>query len=170
MLPYIDFLFVAAFITLGFGVSLATYRIFALRNDWPMGELHANKPLVPILLGAFLRCDRLPVCGSAAVGAPTGDFDGWWIILFGFIWGFVWTGMMRVGSQISLFLAPLATLILMMSWVGVRTPPGYVLDQRFVPHVYVADVPLPERAPYRTSTPARRLAQDFGPEGENPQY
>ena len=53
MLPYLDVLFLAAFLTLGLGLSLATYRIFAVRNDWPMGELHANKPLVPILLGVF---------------------------------------------------------------------------------------------------------------------
>ncbi len=168
MLPYLDFLFVVACLTLGFGVSLATYRIFALRNDWPMGELHANKPLVPILLGVFSIVIAF-LFAAARQAAPDGGLDGWWIILCGFVWGFLWTGMMRVGAQVSLFLAPLSTLILMIAWIGVRTPPGFVSDAGFVPHVYVVRAPLPERAPRRTSTQVHRFAlgdSSYGPSPE----
>jgi hypothetical protein len=160
MLPYLDFLFIAACLTLGFGVSLATYRIFALRNDWPMGELHLNKPLVPIRLGVFSMVIAF-LFAAARQAAPDGGLDGWWIVICGFLWGFLWTGMMRVGSQISLFLAPLATLILMLAWIGVRTPPGYISESRFVPNVWVPRVPLPERAPRVRGSGERRLAQEI---------
>ena len=121
MLPYFDVLFLAAFLTLGLGLSLATYRIFAVRNDWPMGELHANKPLVPILLGVFAIAIAVLFAGDRQ-SAPGSEFDGWWIFICGLVFAFFWTGTMRVGSQISLFLAPLATLILVMLWIGIRTP------------------------------------------------
>lgn len=148
-MPYLDFLFFAACLTLGWGLSLASYRIFAVRNDWPMGELHANKPLVPILLGLFSITIAI-LFAAAAQAAPGGEFDGWWIFICGLLFAFLWTGTMRVGSQISLFLAPLATVLLMMSWISVRTPPGYATSSGVVVNSYVANVPLPIRVPGRT--------------------
>ena len=32
---------------------MASYRIFAGQNDWPMGELHVSNLPVPVLLGVF---------------------------------------------------------------------------------------------------------------------
>lgn len=148
-MPYLDFLFFAACLTLGWGLSLASYRIFAMRNDWPMGELHANKPLVPILLGLFSITIAI-LFAAAAQAAPGGDLDGWWIFVCGLLFAFIWTGTMRVGSQISLFLAPLATLLLVMAWISVRTPAGYATSSGFVVNSYVANVPLPVRTPRAT--------------------
>lgn len=153
-MPYIDFLFFAAALTMGWGLSLASYRIFAVRNDWPMGELHANKPLVPILLGAFAIVIAV-LFAAARQAAPGGEFDGWWIFVGGLVFAFVWTGTMRVGSQVSLFLAPLATLILVVSWIGVRAPPGLATESGFVTNSYVANVPLPARRPAPSASEVR---------------
>ncbi len=155
-MPFIDFLFFAAALTMGWGFSLASYRIFAVRNDWPMGELHANKPLVPILLGAFAIVIAM-LFAAARQAAPGGEFDGWWIFVCGLVFAFVWTGTMRVGSQVSLFLAPLATLILVVSWIGVRTPPGFTTGTGFITNSYIANAPLPVPSPFRQARRDRWL-------------
>ena len=45
------------------------------------------------------------------------------IIAFGFILAAVWTGFLRVGSQLSLFLVPVVTFLLLLGWLSV--PLGY---------------------------------------------
>ncbi|MEM7774000.1 MAG: hypothetical protein AAF732_00215 [Pseudomonadota bacterium] len=112
---YIDWMFGLAALACGFGLSLATYRIFAVQNDWPMGDLHMTRPLIPILIGVFSL-----VIGFlfAADRGPEGG--GWWIIGTGVLFAFFWTGFMRVASQMSLFLAPLATGLLLFGWIGTR--------------------------------------------------
>ena len=51
---------------------------------------------------------------------------------------------MRVGSQISMFLAPLSGMILVFSWMSVRISPGYNTETGFVPYTYGAKVALQE--------------------------
>jgi hypothetical protein len=46
----VDNLFLLAVASLGWGLSLATYRLFARSNGWPMGALHADLPVVPVLI------------------------------------------------------------------------------------------------------------------------
>ncbi len=111
-----DILFLLAFVAFGWGFALATYRLFARRYRWPMGELQSDTPLVPILLGVFAMVI------AALFAAARSDFGGWWIIAAGLLWAFFWIGFMRVGSQVALFLAPLATLLLVLGWIGIRTP------------------------------------------------
>jgi hypothetical protein len=49
--------------------------------------------------------------------AARGPEDGGWIILlFGVLLAVFWTGFLRVGSQISLFLAPVALGLLLLAW------------------------------------------------------
>ncbi|MEO0729788.1 MAG: hypothetical protein AAFY64_05345, partial [Pseudomonadota bacterium] len=69
----IDPLFILAATAIGLGLSLATYRIFAVQNEWPMGELHAEKPVVPILLGVFAM-----IIGLLFAAARGPEFGGWW--------------------------------------------------------------------------------------------
>ncbi len=38
------------------------------------------------------------------------------IVLFGLLLAVFWTGFLRVGSQISLFLAPVALIFLLLAW------------------------------------------------------
>ena len=45
------------------------------------------------------------------------------IIAFGFVLAAVWTGFLRVGSQVALFLVPVVTFLLLLGWLAV--PLGY---------------------------------------------
>ena len=87
----LDLPFFAAALAFGWGLSLATYRIFAVRNDWPMGELHANKPLVPVLLGVFALAIAFLFAAFRAA-TPATELGGWWILPAGLLWAFFWTG------------------------------------------------------------------------------
>jgi hypothetical protein len=109
-----DNLFLLAVAALGWGLSLATYSIFALRHQWPMGALQMDFPAIPVLLG--LVAIAVSVWFAIARGPEAG---GWVIILFGILLAIFWTGFLRVGSQISLFLAPLATVLLITGWLSI---------------------------------------------------
>lgn len=109
----IDNLFLLAVAALGWGLSLATYAIFARRQDWPMGALQLDFPAVPFLLGSFSIAVALWFASSRGV-----ESGGWVIVLFGILLAIFWTGFLRVGSQISLFLAPIATVLLITGWLS----------------------------------------------------
>jgi hypothetical protein len=116
----IDSFFLLAAGALGWGLSLATYRLFAARNHWPMGQLHVDVPLIPVPIGA----------GAIAVGlvfsaARGSEYGGWYIIGLGVLLAFFWTGFLRVGSQISLFLAPAAAAVLVLGFLGFPFPGNY---------------------------------------------
>ncbi|MBN8912876.1 MAG: hypothetical protein J0H65_12665 [Rhizobiales bacterium] len=109
----IDNLFLLAVAALGWGLSLVTYRLFALRHRWPMGALQIDFPAVPVLIGL------VAVFISLFFALMRGATDGGWIILlFGILLAVFWTGFLRVGSQISLFLAPVATVLLVAGWIS----------------------------------------------------
>jgi hypothetical protein len=101
-----------AMMAFGFGLSLATYRLFAMRNGWPMGAFHADLPAVPIMIGL------VSLVVGVLFAASVGDARGWMIVGLGFVLWLVWTSLLRVGSQLSLFLAPLATGLLLLGWLG----------------------------------------------------
>ena len=101
-----------AMMAFGFGLSLATYRLFAMRNSWPMGAFHADLPAVPIMIGL------VSLVVGVLFAASVGDVRGWMILGLGFVLWLVWTSLLRVGSQLSLFLAPLATGLLLLGWLG----------------------------------------------------
>jgi hypothetical protein len=109
--PMIDNLFLLAVASLGWGLSLATYRLFARSRGWPMGAWQADVPFIPVLIGLVGLFSALLF--ATARGADDG---GWVIIILGLLFAALWTGILRVGSQISLFLAPLATLLLLLGW------------------------------------------------------
>jgi hypothetical protein len=119
-LTMIDTFFWLAAGALGWGLSLATYRLFAHRNSWPMGQLHADVPLIPVMIGV----------GAIAVGlvfsaARGSEFGGWYILGVGVILAIAWTAFLRVGSQVSLFLAPGAAAMLVMGFLGFPLPGNY---------------------------------------------
>ncbi|MDZ4842866.1 MAG: hypothetical protein SH859_12115 [Hyphomicrobium aestuarii] len=107
-----DNLFYLAVMALGFGASLSTYRLFAMRNGWPMGAFHADIPAVPIMLGL------VSVVVATLFAAARVDVGGWIIMGAGLMLAFLWTGLLRVGSQLSLFLAPIVTGLLLLGWLG----------------------------------------------------
>lgn len=106
---------VIAVFALGFGLSLATYRIFASRYGWPMGEWQRESPLKPMLIGLF--CFVVATLFAAARGVGGG---GLLILVSGIVLAVLWTGLMRVASQMSLLLAPLAAFLLILGWSSAR--------------------------------------------------
>ena len=98
----IDNLFLLAVAALGWGLSLATYGMVARRQAWPMGALHVDFPAVPFLLGAVAIAAALGFASTRFV-----DAGGWIVVVFGALLAVFWTGFLRVGSQVSVFLAPL---------------------------------------------------------------
>jgi len=110
----VDHLFLLAVGALGWGLSLATYRALAKRNGWPMGALQTKLPALPMLLGL------LSLTVGLAFAASRGAMHGGWVILvFGLALGLFWSGFLRVGAQTALLLAPLAAVVLLLSWLGV---------------------------------------------------
>ena len=109
----VDLPFLLATLTFGWGLSLATYRMFALHYGWPMGTLQAEVPVIPVLLG--LLCLTVAFLFAAARGT---EFGGWVIILLGLLFAVFWTGFLRVASQTSLFLAPISVVALIIFWLG----------------------------------------------------
>ena len=114
---YADLPFFLAVGALGWGLSLATYRMFASRYEWPMGEWHRNRPALPVLIGllAFLFA-VLFAAARGLSGVPGAPFAGWAIVLFGCLLALVWTGFLRVASQVSLVAAPVAAVLLGIVW------------------------------------------------------
>jgi hypothetical protein len=47
----VDPLFLLAVGAIAWGLSLATYRLIALRNGWPLGAVQAAAPAVPLAIG-----------------------------------------------------------------------------------------------------------------------
>jgi hypothetical protein len=108
----VDTLFLLAVGALGWGASLATYRMLAQRNAWPMGELQAGHPVVALALG--LVSLAIGLAFAAARGSMQG---GWVIIVFGLAFATFWSGFLRVGAQSALLLAPAAAGLLLVGWV-----------------------------------------------------
>ena len=107
-----DNLFYLAALSFGLGLSLATYRLFAIRNGWPMGAFHADLPAVPIMIGL------VAIVVGCVFAASRADAGGWLMLGLGVAIAFLWTGLMRVGSQLSLFLDPVACGLLLVGWLG----------------------------------------------------
>lgn len=109
----IDPLFLGAVGAFGWGASLAGYRLVATRVGWPMGTVQARAPALTIGLGVvcmiaagFDCLDRIDQPGVATLA------------VLGSLFAVFWIGFMRVASQVSLFLAPAATLLLILDWIG----------------------------------------------------
>jgi hypothetical protein len=150
--PVVDNLFLLAVAALGWGLSLATYRLFAHSRGWPMGALQTETPFIPVLIG--LTGLFAGLIFATARGAEDG---GWVIIVLGLVFAGLWTGFLRVASQLSLILAPIATFLLLIGWFGfaqgqwVRERPAETLQRR---GILRSDTPtvIPSR-PAAGSTP-----------------
>jgi hypothetical protein len=118
-MPYTDLPFFLAVAALGWGLSLATYRAFAMRYEWPMGHWHRNRPALPILIGILAIGGALLFAVARGYSnVPGAAWAGWSIVGFGLLLYLIWTGFLRVASQVSLILAPAAAVLLMVSWFG----------------------------------------------------
>lgn len=124
----VDPMFWLATAAFAWGLSLASYRWFAIYNGWPMGEWQAHRPGLPIAIGlvaiVFAVFFAMARGGETALVLP----------LFGAVCALAWTAVMRVAAQIALLLAPLAVLALLGVWIsaasriavtGIGDPSGY---------------------------------------------
>lgn len=104
-------LFLLATAAFGWGLSLAIYRAVATRYAWPMGSLQKQHPLVVMLIGiAALVLTFLFILSDPA--------RRWPVLLLGLLFALFWTGFLRVASQMALFLAPIAALLLGVVWAS----------------------------------------------------
>jgi hypothetical protein len=116
---YTDLPFFLAVGAFGWGMSLATYRWFASRYDWPMGQWHRTRPALPILIGVLAMLGAvLFALARGYSGVPGAAIAGWSIIGGGLLLYLIWTAFLRVASQVSLLLAPVAAGLLVVSWFG----------------------------------------------------
>jgi hypothetical protein len=104
-------LYLLATAAFGWGFSLAIYRPIALRSGWPMGIMQARHPLVVTLLGVA----ALVLSFLYIMSEPT---QRWPILGLGLLFALFWTGFLRVASQTSLLLAPIASLLLGIMWAA----------------------------------------------------
>lgn len=111
---YTDLPFYLAVGAFGWGLSLLTYRWIASRYEWPMGEWHKRRPALPILIG-LIAVVLSSLFAWARITAGFG-VSGWAIVVLGFAMGLFWTGLLRVASQVSLILAPAASVLLFVAW------------------------------------------------------
>lgn len=107
-------MFILATMAFAWGLSLATYRLFATYNDWPMGEWQAHRPGLPIAIGLFAMASA--VAFGLARSSVTGDATAIIVPLFGLLCALAWTAIARIGAQCALILAPLSVLALMAVW------------------------------------------------------
>jgi uncharacterized membrane protein len=106
----VDAMFVLAIASVAWGLSLATYRWFAVQNGWTMGEWQSQWPILPRVIG--LAAVIVAMLFALARGFDTAIL----VLLFGLLGAFCWTGVFRVGAQSALLLAPLAAAIVALAW------------------------------------------------------
>lgn len=107
----VDAMFILATIAFAWGLSLATYRLFAVHNGWPMGEWQAHRPGLPIAIGLFAIA--IAMLFALARGGPVILI----LPLLGILIAFAWTALTRVGAQSALLLAPLSICALVVVWI-----------------------------------------------------
>lgn len=112
---YVDIPFYLAVAAIGFGLSLMSYRFFARHYEWPMGAWQENHPSLPTVIG-FL-CLLVGALFATARWLDGGIFTSAAIGFFGVALAIFWTSFLRVGSQLSLILAPTAAGLLSVVWL-----------------------------------------------------
>lgn len=122
----VDLMFVLATLAFAWGLSLATYRWFAVHNEWPMGEWQAHRPGLPIAFG--LVAVLIAILFALARGGATVLV----VPLLGLLCAWAWTAFAKVGAQSALLLAPAAVLALMIAWIAAveRVETVDALDRR----------------------------------------
>lgn len=146
----IDWMFWLAVATFAWGLSLATYRWFAVHNGWPMGEWQAHRPGLPIAIGLF------SVLFALLFAIARGGNSLYFLPFLGVFGALVWTALTRVAAQSALLLAPISVVALLVLWMTAAS------------HIPIAGAMigdtgvLPGRAPAATAREADIADRDRG--------
>ena len=105
-----DLMFVFATAAFAWGLSVMTYRWFAIHNDWPMGAWQSRLSSLPLAIG-------LAVLAVAVVFALARGWGTTLVLpLVGLVCAFAWTALLRVGAQSALLLGPVAAALVLIGW------------------------------------------------------
>jgi len=152
----IDWMYWLAVAAFAWGLSLATYRWFAIHNGWPMGEWQAHRPGLPIAIGLF------SVLFAVLFGIARGGTSVYFLPLLGAFGALLWTALTRVAAQSALLLAPISVIALLVLWMTAAS------------HVPAADVSMQEPgvsalpAPAATAREADIAGRDRGMTATDP--
>lgn len=106
----LDFMFVLATAAFAWGLSVMTYRWFAIHNGWPMGAGHGRLPALPQAIG--LAVITVAVVFALARGLGTTLV----LPLVGVACAVAWTALLKVGAQSALLLGPAAAALALIGW------------------------------------------------------
>lgn len=107
----IDWMYWLAVAAFAWGLSLATYRWFAIHNGWPMGEWQAHRPGLPIAIGLF------SILFAMLFAIARGGNSVYFLPFLGAFGALVWTALTRVAAQSALLLAPISVVALLVLWM-----------------------------------------------------
>jgi hypothetical protein len=110
----VDVGFVLAVAAFGWGLSLATYRLFAGLLGWPMGLWQQERHGLTVLLGLIVTAVSASFAGARGYGGHMASAVA--IPAFGLAWALFWTGFLRAGAQLALFAGPAAAILLIVWW------------------------------------------------------
>jgi hypothetical protein len=106
-----DLMFVLATAAFAWGLSVITYRWFAIHNGWPMGAWQAGAP-------ALLTAIGLAVLAVAVVFALARGLGTALVLpLLGLMCAFGWVALLKVGAQSALLLGPVAAILVLIGWI-----------------------------------------------------
>ncbi len=106
----IDLMFALATAAFAWGLSLATYRWFAIHNGWTMGAWQQSMPALPRVIGVLVLAVATVFALSRGLGTAVA------LPLAGLLSAFAWTMLLKVGAQSALLLGPAAAAIVLIGW------------------------------------------------------
>ena len=105
-----DFMFVLATAAFAWGLTVMTYRWFAIQNGWPMGAWYGGLPTLPQVIG-------FAVIAVAVVFALARGLGTTLVLpLVGIVCALGWTVLLKVGAQSALLLGPAAAALVLIGW------------------------------------------------------
>jgi hypothetical protein len=105
-----DLMFVLATAAFAWGLSVMTYRWFAIQNGWPMGAWQSSLPTLAQTIG--FAALAVAVVFALARGMGTTLI----LPLLGIVCALAWTALLKVGAQSALLLGPLAAVLVLVGW------------------------------------------------------
>ena len=107
-----DLMFVLATAAFAWGLSVMTYRWFAIHNDWPMGVWQSRQSTLPQAIGFAVLAVAVVFALARGVGTTLV------LPLIGLACALAWTALLKVGAQSALLLGPIAAVLVLIGWAS----------------------------------------------------